>query len=227
MLPESSRPAMRRHDLAWLNAPGWQAAIDAAPSQHRPALEDWRRNGWPAVVRRRDADAGADEVCLGIPLPPDPASGAKVRIGLRSQRSHVAISTPPLPLRAVPLQGELAALDALTRPDATTADISLHVYGSLAMQSLTGLTYVTPASDVDLLFYPTTGAQLDAGLALLAAHAQLIPLDGEIVFPDGGAVSWKEWLQAVANRSRVLVKNLDTVRLADPAQLRAMLEQRA
>lgn len=224
--PARAHPGLMRHDLAWLTAQGWEAACGAAAAQHRPALAAWRRNGWPAVVRRRDADAGQDDVCLGIPLPPDPDSGAKVRISLRVARDHIAHVTPPLPLRAAPLGNGLAALDALTRPGASTADISLHIYGSLAMQALTGQAYLTPASDIDLLFYPATTPQLDAGLALLAAHATLLPLDGEIVFPDGCAVSWKEWLQATASRSRVLVKDLDAVRLAEPAQLLAMLEQR-
>jgi phosphoribosyl-dephospho-CoA transferase len=30
---------------------------------------------------------------------------------------------------------------------------------------------------------------------LLAWQAMFLPLDGEIVFPDGAAVSWKEWRQ--------------------------------
>jgi phosphoribosyl-dephospho-CoA transferase len=215
-----------RHDLAWLNHQGWEHAIAAARPEHRTALARWQKNDWPAVVRRRDADAGPDQVCLGIPLPPALPSGEKVRIALRAERVHIRRTTPPLPLRAAPMGGELAALHALTQPAASTAEVTLHVYGSFAMQVLTGEAYLTPSSDIDLLFYPTRRPQLDAGLALLAAHAQSLPLDGEIVFPGGAAVSWKEWLQAAASRSRVLVKDLHTVRLAEPAQLLAMLESR-
>ncbi|MFA9219271.1 MAG: phosphoribosyl-dephospho-CoA transferase MdcG domain-containing protein, partial [Sphingomonadaceae bacterium] len=101
---------------------------------------------------------------------------------------------------------------------------SLHTYGSCAMQALTGLSYLHPASDIDLLLYPADRQQLDAGLSLLATQAQSLPLDGEIIFPDGAAVAWKEWLQALANNSRVLVKRLHTVQLAQPAALLAMLE---
>ncbi len=184
----------------------------------------WQQRDWPAIVRRRDADAGYDEICLGIPLPPDPVSGVKVRISLRVHRSHLVRTTAPLLLRAMPRNLELAGLAAWPRPGASTAEVTLHVYGSFAMEALTGERYLTPASDIDLLFYPTSVPQLDAALALLSAHAHL-PLDGEIVFPDGCAVSWKEWLQASANRSRVLVKDQHMVRLQDSAQLLAMLEQ--
>lgn len=222
---QHARRRMQRHDLAWLSGQGWRSAIAGARPEHRAALEQWQQNDWPAVVRRRDADAGEDETCLGIPLPPDPATGAKTRIALRVRRDHIVVSTPPLPLRAAPLNKELAALQALAAPTASTAEITLHIYGSLAMQALTGQRYTRPGSDIDLLFYPVCKRQLDAGLALLSAHAQSMPLDGEIVFPDGCAVSWKEWLQATAHRSRVLVKDMDAVRLAEPAQLLAMLEQ--
>lgn len=224
--PDSPAPDARasRHDLAWLNRQGWDAAIAGARPEHRTALARWQKNDWPAIVRRRDADAAPDQVCLGIPLPPDTASGNKIRISLRVESSHIGHTSPPLPLRAAPLDGKLAALEALTRPTASTAEIALHIYGSFAMQALTGESYLTPSSDIDLLFYPICKPQLDAGLALLAAQAKLLPLDGEIVFPGGAAVSWKEWLQATANRSRVLVKELHAVRLAEPAQLLALLE---
>jgi len=223
--------AMRaaRHDLAWLNRQGWEHAIAAARPEHQAALARWQDNDWPAIVRRRDADAGADQVCLGIPLPPDPLSGEKIRIALRARQDHIGRTARPLPLQAAPMgsaRAASAAVNALARAAAGAAGVALHVYGSFAMQALTGQTYLTPSSDIDLLFYPTSRPQLDAGLALLAAHARSLPLDGEIVFPGGAAVSWKEWLQAAASRSRVLVKDLHAVRLAEPAVLLAMLEAR-
>ena len=92
------------------------------------------------------------------------------------------------------------------------------------MQALTGLLYVTPASDIDLLFHPTCRRQLDDGVALLARHAEELPLDGEIVFPGGQAVSWKEWRMAIANPAKVIVKELHGVRLVDTASLLSTLE---
>jgi phosphoribosyl-dephospho-CoA transferase len=59
---------------------------------------------------------------------------------------------------------------------------------------------------------------------MLEWHAAVLPLDGEIVFPTGAAVSWKEWLGAGPARARVLVKDAGAVRLAHMADLLATLE---
>lgn len=209
-----------RHDLVWLTPEGWDAAAQAANAD-RDAVELWRREGWPAVVRRADALASPDTVSLGIAMPPD-ATGSKRRIALRVQASHVAKHRPPLPLGdaigAAPSvwRNALSALAA--------AAPGLRVYGSLSFQSLTGQRYLTDTSDIDLLATPTMASALARTLALLTEHAQGLPLDGEIVFPSGDAVAWKEWRNAVINQARVLVKSLNAVRLADLGSLAATLE---
>lgn len=197
-----------RHDLVWLTPAGWDAA---------PELPAWRERDWPAVVRRHEAGVAPDAVCLGIPLP------ERQRVALVASTAAIARTAPPLPLidaiAAAPPQW-LAGLVALQR---AATELDLRIYGSLAMASITGLPYLRAASDIDLLLRPADRHALDAGLALLEAHAQLLPLDGEIVFPSGDAVAWKEWLAACRAPARVLVKSLHAVRLADPAQLLATL----
>jgi phosphoribosyl-dephospho-CoA transferase len=213
-----------RHDLVWLTPHGWNAAAQHAQPPDRDAIDLWRREDWPAVVRRNDVGAGADSVSLGIALPPRPVDGSKRRIAIRVHRACVARHASPLALSealaAAPgsWRAQLAALDA------GSAGCRLHAYGSLALQALTGRQYLTASSDIDLLFRPTTTGQLDAGLQLLSAQLATLPLDGEVVFPSGDAVAWKEWRVARANRARVLVKSIDAVRLADPASLLATLE---
>lgn len=197
-----------RHDLVWLTPAGWNAA---------PALPQWRERDWPAVVRRTDAGAAHGVVCLGVPLP------ERQRVSLVANAADIKRTTPPLPLvdaiAAAPPQW-LAGLVALQR---AAAALDLRVYGSLAMASITGLPYLREASDIDLLLRPANRHELDAGLALLEEYAAVLPLDGEIVFPSGDAVAWKEWLAARRDHARVLVKSLQAVRLADPAQLLATL----
>ncbi len=209
-----------RHDLVWLAGRGWDAALGAAlPGQHA-AIEQWRRAGWPAVVRRADAGLAPGHVSLGIPLPPA-ADGSKGRIALGASGDDVVRRTRPIGLadaaRAAPGHWR-AALAALA------ACMPLHAYGSLAMQALTGQSYVTPESDIDLLFLPADRDALDAGLALLEQHAAGLPLDGEIMFPSGEAVAWKEWIHAGRHPARVLVKDAGAVRLAPMADLLATLE---
>jgi phosphoribosyl-dephospho-CoA transferase len=211
----------QRHMLVWLHDEGWRAAIAGANAEHRDHLARWHHEGWPVVVRRPDPEAAPDEICLGLPLPPQGGTGKKIRIALRARDRHVRRIAP-----ALELTGALhAAGPWRDRLDALCEErLPLRVYGSLAMQSLTGLPYLTPASDIDILFHPCSRQQLDDGVALLAHHGVDLPLDGEIVFPLGQAVAWKEWLMAQAHPARVLVKDFNPVRLADPASLLATLE---
>jgi phosphoribosyl-dephospho-CoA transferase len=85
---------------------------------------------------------------------------------------------------------------------------------------------VTATSDIDLLFFPRNSAQLYKGMDLFASHAKALPLDGEIIFPAGQAVAWKEWLAAMRASSacRVLVKEKHSVHLSTMDALLHTLE---
>jgi phosphoribosyl-dephospho-CoA transferase len=136
-----------------------------------------------------------------------------VRLGLAVERGHVARASPALALDEV--EAPAAWHPGLTslRIALRAAGVDCRVFGSLAMQTLTGDRYLSASSDIDLLLRPLDSAQLEAGLALVARHAQSLPLDGEIEFPFGHAVSWKEWLGVGVQHgaARVLAKHLDTV----------------
>lgn len=210
-----------RHDQAWLSSTGWDAALGSAAPGHVQALEQWRKHDRPLVVTRRTPDAAPGDLCLGLALPPD--AGRKVRIALQVHEHMVARIERPLSLQAAaaaapaPWRAPLAALLA------DASGINLRAYGSLALQAGTGLPYLTDASDIDLLFTPASLHELDAGMHLLQSHQQRLPLDGEIVFPDGAAVAWKEWRDATASGARVLVKDAASVRLVTTASLRDLL----
>lgn len=213
----------RRHDLLWLTRAGWQAALDRHP-EHRAVFEYWRNEEWPVVVRRHDAGIDpALEACIGLSLPPG-ADGRKQRIGWRVALDLVERSSAPLTLKAA-----RPALAPRWRGGFTTLQelgvgLDLRIYGSLAWQALTSLQSVTPTSDIDVLFRPVSRNQLQAGLALLSGTQHGLPLDGEIMFPNGDAVSWKEWQSAGPAKARVLVKTIGNVRMADPADLLATLK---
>jgi phosphoribosyl-dephospho-CoA transferase len=214
-----------RHDLIWLTPAGWAAQLTGVDASNRAdALHRWRDNDWPLIVRRREPDAPADIVCAGLAAPPDPASGAKLRIPLRVNASDIARHQRPLPLRAALQAAPENWRAAFTALVADTAGCDMRVYGSFAMQAHTGLHYLRPGSDIDIVFRPTTALQLDAGLTLLAAHATELPLDGEIIFPSGQAVAWKEWHATRDSTMRVLVKAASSVQLRTPDTLRAELE---
>jgi len=218
-----------RHDLVWLTSRGWQRVRASAPPEAIGALDGWRDGGWPAVVRRAEADMAPGEVAIGFALPPRPEDGGKLRVGCRVELADVQRRT-----RALPLVGALDAaplawregLAALER-QAADAGLGLAVYGSVALEALTGMQYLTEKSDIDLLLRPLNRQQLMAGLDLFAAHAATLPLDGEVVFPDGRAVAWKELRAAFdgAPGARVLAKGLERVALVPPEELMATLEE--
>lgn len=217
-----------RHDLVWLSGQGWDQVLAGAPAEHAAAVAAWRQADRPLIVRRADVEQAPDQVALGLALPPRPEDGRKVRIPCRVAVEQVARRAAPLPLAqavgASPGWGDgLAALAS----GAANEGIVLRVYGSLALQVLTGQAYLTASSDIDLLVRPRDAAGLDAALALLGKHAQRLPLDGEIVFPGGRAVAWKEWAAACAGApgSRVLVKEMTRVSLVTTDTLLAALEE--
>jgi len=165
-------------------------------------------------------------IALGLPLPPDPC---KRRLKLVVDRADVARVAEPLSLQAIVARAPArlrACLDTLDQR-ARARGVTLRAYGSFAWQALTTWNYVTARSDLDLLVVPADIPILDAAIALLTSEkgATMIPLDGEVVFPDGDAVSWREWRDADRN-ARVLVKSTDGVALTPREELRARLEER-
>jgi phosphoribosyl-dephospho-CoA transferase len=95
------------------------------------------------------------------------------------------------------------------------------VYGSLAWEALSGENYRHAESDIDLIIDIESMVQLDAMLAALQqTDGQLAcRLDGEIRFPGGRAVAWRE---LAANRhdpaAAVLVKGAHELALL-PSQV--------
>lgn len=219
---------LQRHSLVWLSQDGWKRAMAELPADCRQDADAWRRHDWPAVVRRPNDDApanGAGRIALGLS-----SSQVENHAGCRHKRIALVASPDDVARSALPLRLADAMASAPDRWRSGLAElagageragITLRAFGSLAWQHLTGATCMTARSDVDLLFHPASVRQLDEGLDLLHAHASRLPLDGEIVFPNGDAVAWKEWRQARASSAgcRVLVKHLVGVRLVPAASL--------
>ena len=204
-----------RHSLVWLNSVGWEAISAQVPQLHRTVVTQWCEADWPLVVRRHDVDCPSDQLCLGIALAP--LEGVKTRLPFRVDHHAVDRHQVPLSIPQV-----LCALpphwrDAATRlhEAAQQADVSVQVYGSAALQSITGLAYLHSASDLDILLTPSTIQQLDDCVRLFTAFSKELPLDGEIIFGAGYAVAAKEWCKAAHQEGgfRVLTKHATGVAL--------------
>jgi phosphoribosyl-dephospho-CoA transferase len=214
---------LQRHDLVRLTDAGWQRMLASMLETNRSDADTWRHGGWPAVVRRSEPDAESGVVNLGLPLPPD-ENGHKRRLAFAVTSDDIATTQEPVRLRdaidAAPLgwQAALRELEAAC----VAQQLVPQVFGSLAYQHLTGLDYLRSGSDIDVLIRPASTAQVTAAVELLAAFARRLPLDGELVFPDGRAVAWKEWRQShstSASPTRVLVKHARWVGLSLPSEL--------
>lgn len=218
-----------RHNRVWLSVSGWQRACAATSKAHLPELEPWAAKDWPLVVRRSESALSADSIGLGLALPPDAQTGLKTRIPLTVYLNDIARHEPPLTLAAVASAIPPAWQGAYTdlTHDFIDAQLELRVYGSVALQTITGLLYLTATSDIDVLFYPRTHAQLQQGLHLLQTYAQGLPLDGEIVFPSGRAVAWKEWAAAVGSSHKVMVKSMTNLNLMSVDALLSELEEQS
>jgi phosphoribosyl-dephospho-CoA transferase len=205
---------LRRHTLVWLpDDSGWKAQSPALTAR----LRAWFAAGHPAIVARRPHDASAEVLHLGVPLPPEEG---KQRIALTALRAAV-LRRAPLPKLAAVISVAPAdwqpALLALQQ-EAARLDHAPCVFGALAWQALTGLSYVHARSDVDLLWEIESLAQADAIAARLQRWEARFGLraDGELRLRNGLAFSWREY---ASNAARLLVKTDDDAQLVTRTQL--------
>ena len=196
--------------MARVDPAAWAIMLAGRPElAAEPLVAGWAARGWPLVVRRPDCAASAGTVALGLPLPP---SHGKRRIGVALPAAAILDLSPPPPLADA---SRVAPSDwAPTIARLLDLDQGVRTFGSLAWQSLTGLPYLSPTSDIDLLW--SYGVRLDE-IAAIAADAPM-RIDGEIVAVDGGAVQWRELLQP---SDEVLVKRLDGARTVSRASFMA------
>jgi phosphoribosyl-dephospho-CoA transferase len=213
---------LHRHDLLRVEPGAWEAMLRCNPHlADLPLVADWARLNRPVIVRRRMAGDCADDVPAALPLPPDYgkrrlafsfASGAGVTV-LPPVLLRDAASTAPSAWHPI-----VAALLDLGKAEGITP----RVFGSLLWQHVTGLPYLTAGSDLDLLWSISeerSVAPLVEGLLRLDADAS-VRLDGELEFPDGAAVNWRELARSGANlRDELLVKTMDGVEVRTRAAL--------
>ncbi len=217
---------MQRHDLAWLK-PG--AAVrflcGIADAALAARVADWTAAGRPLVVARQPA--GADGVLLGLTLP---ASEGRRRLGCLVDRRDILRTAPPLAIGACLRHLPDAVAVPLARLETRlfAGGVRVGVYGSLAWEAASGETYRHAGSDVDLICDVDSSDRYALAIAALTDAAAGLPcgLDGEIRFPDGCAVAWKELAAAGGNTAaRVLVKGAAEVALLPVGDLLAQFDE--
>jgi len=217
---------MRRHDLVTLRpGAGWTSPCTEAGSPLWQAAAEWIGRGLPLVAARQPADGA--QVLLGLSLP---LRHDRQRVGLVVEHSDIAAIHPPLPISEC--LHRLSERDArelahLERSIAQVGTLS-GVYGSLAWEVIANVPYRHADSDVDLICDVSSLSQLCVTLAALRRCATRLDssLDGEIRFPNGDAVAWKELARQVDDlQANVLVKGPEAIGLQTVQELLGSLLQ--
>ena len=211
----------RRHDLLRVTPEGWRATLatatglDRLPAETRRLVEDWAVRGWPLIVRRATEGDEADGIAVGLPLPP---TLGKLRLGFTlapdsiAERLESVALNQAVAVAPVALHGQLGAVIALGARLST----SPAVFGALLWQHVTGLTYLRPGSDIDLLWSNPDKDILPDLLDSLAALDAAGParIDGEVILPTGEGVNWRELRSELGRPTgTVLVKSLNGAEL--------------
>ncbi|WP_157900126.1 malonate decarboxylase holo-[acyl-carrier-protein] synthase [Rhodoferax koreensis] len=214
---------LERNSLVWPTPAGWDAlrtqALQDATTQ--AIVGHWHGERLPLVVSRQPPGRARDLIALGLPAP------------LQWNRRRLAFALPAAQLAysgRFPRLAEAAAHHrwrraALALEHALGEALghgtgAVQVYGSYGWQCLTGLRYLREGSDLDLRIAVPDVAAAAAVVDLLAAQRLPCRIDGELVFPDGQAVAWREMAQLFEGEvCQVLSKRLDGIALVGLADL--------
>lgn len=211
---------LRRQRLVHLRPDAWpllqRAAHNAAAHS---GMAHWAHNDLPLVVARQAGNAAAQHMSLGLPLPD---RWGRQRLSVQVSPAHIdRFAEFPAARDVTPLLVSGVGTELCRLCDAFDAiGVSAQAYGSYGWQRVTGLAYVRASSDLDLLVQVADAEQADAAATLLFAVAIDAPaLDGELMFPNGIAVAWREWRRwRRGETAQILLKHHDSVSLAADTQ---------
>lgn len=203
---------VRRHDLLRVQPAAWETMLDRHPGlRDLPLVADWGRQGWPVIARRRMPGDRPGDVPAALPLPPD---HGKRRVAFSFQSDASPLPAAPVSLcetaRTAP-EAWQATIAGLVKLGETVGSVP-RVYGSLLWQHVTGLSYLTTGSDLDLLWPGLEQVRFEllvGGLRQLENDSP-IRLDGEVELPDGAALNWREFADGRDGRT-VLLKTMNGV----------------
>ena len=208
---------LERNSLVWPTPEGWATLhVQASPDPVAQAVvQHWHAQGLPLMVGRQAGVPSQNGVTLGLPAP------------TQWDRRRQAFA---LPVSQLAYSGRFPRLSDATlrqrwRRRAQALDFALgellghavgavQVYGSFGWQCLTGLRYLRDESDLDLRLAVPDLAAAEAVVRLLADQSLPCRIDGELVFPGGQAIAWREMAQLLEGRvTQVLAKRIDGIAL--------------
>lgn len=178
---------------------------------------DWIAANRPLIVRRPCVSACGEFVSAGIALPP---SIGKHRIPVEIPRTAIRSVSPPPTLEECLPPGPLhAAFQPLME---ICGAENLRVFGSYAWEFLTGIEYVSPASDLDALLSIDSISDWRKALGVLSSWnpPEDRRVDLEIILRGDVSFLWKEYSGA---GDRLLFKSNTTVWMGTKSDIDALL----
>lgn len=157
--------------------------------------------------------ATPDKRRIGFVVPSDAIASITPAPGLAEARSHAPNAWAPTIDRLLDL--------------CSKARLHARVFGSLAWTTTSGIDFLRPGSDLDLLLSPCgaeTASLAEVVAQLLATTGEGPHLDGELVLSDGSAVHLREF---AARPADILLKAHGGAKLVTLQSIDAILEGRA
>lgn len=213
--------SLLRNQLVSIDERAWAQIEDRTwDAEAQEILAHWRINRLPFVVCRQRTETATNRVCVGLPAP---QQWSKRRLALTLSFDHIT-ACAAFPTLMQVAQANHWGPAALGLSEALyNFGAQAHVYGSHGWQWLTGLRYLHAESDLDLSLGVTSFEMALKVTQLLASSQLHARIDGEIVFPQGPAVAWRELQQLLQGQaSQVLVKDRHSIRLATLTDVRRL-----
>ncbi|ABD86626.1 malonate decarboxylase holo-[acyl-carrier-protein] synthase [Rhodopseudomonas palustris] len=196
----------------------------------QPALQEQVRRAFaadaiPGIVCGPKAALPPNYVQLGVSFP-FRAEDSRVRALFALPPERIGKTHSPYDVMRQLRDDAFEAADALKalRALCSAHGVEVGLFGSAALQVLTGLPYLEPISDVDAVVRPTSYARLGrvhAGLADLRLQYQR-KFDVEVTLPSGLGIKLSELMSST---STVLGRGIDGVRLLDRSAVVHALDQ--
>ncbi len=214
----------RRHSFAWVGDEEslFDRISGETPQDDVAILRTWLGKRNPLIVRRPCLIEDGKTVCLGLALPPDPA---KRRLAFRLPLAEIGkLVEPPLWRDCVASAAMKVARRVKSVLLATeNAGLPLQTFGSYAWQYYTGLSYVTPNSDIDVLVQIKSRDEWEKFRQLMIDPKKTPHrVDLEIVLSGDASFNWREF---GAPGTRLLFKGNHTVWMGDKSDVETFFHE--
>jgi phosphoribosyl-dephospho-CoA transferase len=214
---------LRRHSFAWITDSRSypEFAGSETPQDDLVCLRSWVGRGRPLIIRRPCLSEDGKSVYLGLSLPPD---FSKRRLAFCLPFSSLTkVVEPPLWTECAEAFSESSRLVSPILSAIEAAKLPLQCFGSYAWQHYTGLPYVTPDSDIDLIGPINRRGDWRRFLQLMGETQKTDHrVDLEIILDGDASFNWREF---EAPGTRLLFKGNRSVWMGDKNEVEALLRE--